>query len=180
LVAYHEAGHAIMGVLVPEFDTLRKVSIIPRGAAGGITFFQPTEENADSALYTKEYLVSQIKVALGGRAAEEIIYGVDKITTGASSDYARVYSIAREMVTTYGFGQRNFDVNNLSQEAAHVIDMEIDALVAKVYAETKDTLEIHLRQLEIVKDRLLEEEVVEGSWIYSLFACEDTSCPIVF
>jgi len=180
LVAYHEAGHAIMGVLVPEFDTLRKVSIIPRGAAGGITFFQPTEENADSALYTKEYLVSQIKVALGGRAAEEIIYGVDKITTGASSDYARVYSIAREMVTTYGFGQRNFDVNNLSQEAAHVIDMEIDALVAKMYAETKDTLEIHLRQLEIVKDRLLEEEVVEGSWIYSLFACEDTSCPIVF
>src|SRR5210317_351712 len=124
LVAYHEAGHAIMGVLVPEFDTLRKVSIIPRGAAGGITFFQPTEENADSALYTKEYLMSQIKVALGGRAAEEIIYGLDKITTGASSDYARVYSIARDMVTTYGFGQRNFDVNNLSPDAAHAIDME--------------------------------------------------------
>jgi cell division protease FtsH len=180
LVAYHEAGHAIMGVLVPEFDTLRKVSIIPRGAAGGITFFQPTEENADSALYTKEYLMSQIKVALGGRAAEEIIYGVDRITTGASSDYARVYSIAREMVTTYGFGQRNFDVNNLSPEAAHVIDMEIDALVAKAYEETKDTLEIHLKQLELIKDRLIEEEIVEGSWIYTLFECSDTSCPIVF
>jgi cell division protease FtsH len=180
LVAYHEAGHAIMGVLVPEFDTLRKVSIIPRGAAGGITFFQPTEENADSALYTKEYLMSQIKVALGGRAAEEIIYGVDRITTGASSDYARVYSIAREMVTTYGFGQRNFDVNNLSPEAAHVIDMEIDALVAKAYEETKDTLGIHIKQLELIKDRLIEEEIVEGSWIYTLFECSDTSCPIVF
>lgn len=180
LVAYHEAGHAIMGVLVPEFDTLRKVSIIPRGAAGGITFFQPTEENADSAMYTKEYLMSQIKVALGGRAAEEIIYGLDKITTGASSDYARVYSIARDMVTTYGFGQRNFDVNNLSPDAAHAIDMEIDALVTKAYQETKDTLELHLSQLEIVKDRLLEDEIVEGSWIYTLFKCDDTSCPIVF
>ena len=180
LVAYHEAGHAIMGVLVPEFDTVRKVSIIPRGDAGGITFFQPTEENADSAMYTKEYLMSQIKVALGGRVAEEIIYGADRITTGASSDYARVYSIAREMVTTYGFGLRNFDVNNLSPDAAHAIDMEIDALVTRAYQETKDTLEIHLSQLEIVKDRLIEEEIVEGSWIYTLFGCEDTSCPIVF
>jgi cell division protease FtsH len=180
LVAYHEAGHAIMGVLVPEFDTLRKVSIIPRGAAGGITFFQPTEENADSALYTKEYLMSQIKVALGGRAAEEIIYGTDKITTGASSDYARVYSIAREMVTTYGFGERNIDANNMSPEAAHAVDMEIDTLVARAYQETKDTLEVHLSQLELIKDRLIEEEIVDGSWIYTLFECTDTSCFIVF
>ena len=180
LVAYHEAGHAIMGVLVPEFDALRKVSIIPRGAAGGITFFQPSEENADSALYTREYLVSQIKVALGGRAAEEIIYGADKITTGASSDYARVYSIAREMVTTYGFGERNFDVKNLSPEAAHAVDLEIDALVKKAYDETKDTLELHISQLERVKDKLIEEEIVDGSWIYTLFECSDTDCPIVF
>ena len=180
LVAYHEAGHAVMGVLVPEFDSLRKVSIIPRGGAGGITFFQPSEENADSGLYTKEYLMSQIKVALGGRAAEEIIYGADKITTGASSDYARVYSIAREMVTTYGFGQRNFDVNNMSPEAAHAVDLEIDAIVKKAYGETKDTLEIHISQLERIKDRLIEEEIVEGSWIYTLFECSDTDCPIVF
>lgn len=180
LVAYHEAGHAIMGVLVPEFDALRKVSIIPRGAAGGITFFQPSEENADSGLYTKEYLMSQIKVALGGRAAEEIIYGTDKITTGASSDYARVYSIAREMVTTYGFGEMNFDVKNMSPEAAHAVDLEIDTLVKKAYDETKDTIEIHLSQLEFIKDKLIEEEIVEGSWIYTLFRCSDIECPIVF
>ena len=100
LVAYHEAGHALVGVLVPGYDTVRKVSIIPRGAAGGVTFFQPLEENADAALYTKEYLYSKIKVALGGRAAEEVVYGDERITTGASSDYAQVYKIVREMVTT--------------------------------------------------------------------------------
>jgi cell division protease FtsH len=75
LVAYHEAGHAIVGAILPDYDTVRKVSIIPRGDAGGVTFFQPSEENAESAMYTKEYLTSQIIVALGGRAAEEIIYG---------------------------------------------------------------------------------------------------------
>lgn len=180
LVAYHEAGHAAMGVLCPEYDTLRKVSIIPRGDAGGITFFQPSEE----ALYTKEYLMSQIKVALGGRAAEEIIYGADKITTGASSDYARVYAIAREMVTVYGFGKRNFDINNLSPEAAHLIDLEIDAIVASAYDDTKVALEMHLSQLERIKERLIEEEIVEGSWIYTLFdpveRCDDVECVVVF
>lgn len=183
LVAYHEAGHAIMGVLSPEFDLLRKVSIIPRGAAGGITFFQPTEENADSAMYTKEYLMSQIKVALGGRAAEEIIYGPDRITTGASSDYARVYSIAREMVTTYGLGKRNFDVNNLSQEAARLIDLEIDAIVESAYLETKGTLETFRNQLEIVKNKLIEEEIVDGEWIYKLFdteSCNEFECVVRF
>ena len=183
LVAYHEAGHAIMGVLSPEFDLLRKVSIIPRGAAGGITFFQPTEENADSAMYTKEYLMSQIKVALGGRAAEEIIYGPDRITTGASSDYARVYSIAREMVTTYGLGKRNFDVNNISPEAAHLLDLEIDAIVESAYLETKGTLETFRNQLEIVKNKLIEEEIVDGEWIYKLFdteSCNEFECVVRF
>ncbi len=74
LVAYHEAGHAIVGAILPDYDTVRKVSIIPRGGAGGVTFFQPSEENAESAMYTREYLISQITVALGGRAAEEVIY----------------------------------------------------------------------------------------------------------
>src|SRR6056300_441293 len=183
LVAYHEAGHAIMGVLSPEFDLLRKVSIIARGAAGGITFFQPTEENADSAMYTKEYLMSQIKVALGGRAAEEIIYGPDRITTGASSDYARVYSIAREMVTTYGLGKRNFDVNNISPEAAHLLDLEIDAIVESAYLETKGTLETFRNQLEIVKNKLIEEEIVDGEWIYKLFdteSCNEFECVVRF
>jgi cell division protease FtsH len=168
LVAYHEAGHAIMGVLVPDYDTVRKVSIIPRGAAGGITFFQPNEENADSAMYTKEYLLSQIKVALGGRAAEQIIYGKDKITTGASSDYALVYQIAREMVTTYGFGQNFFDYRSMSEEASALVDNEIDLIVGDCYDETVATLKNNMPQLERLKEKLIEEEIVDGEWVYEL------------
>lgn len=164
LVAYHEAGHAIMGALVSDFDTLRSVSIIPRGESGGVTFFQQSDE----VLYTKEYFMSQIKVALGGRAAEEIVYGADKITTGASSDYARVYSIAREMVTTYGFGERYYDVNNMSPETARCVDIEIDRLVTKSYRVTKNAIESHLIQLDYIKDRLVKEEVVDGSLIYTI------------
>jgi cell division protease FtsH len=170
LVAYHEAGHAIMGVLVPDYDRVRKVSIIPRGAAGGITFFQPNEENADSAMYTKEYLLSQIKVALGGRAAEEIIYGKDKITTGASSDYALVYQIAREMVTTYGFGQNFFDYRNMSEEASAMVDNEIDLIVGDCYDETVATLKNNMPQLERLKEKLIEEEIVDGDWVYEIFS----------
>ena len=169
LVAYHEAGHAIMGVLVPDYDVVRKVSIIPRGAAGGITFFQPNEENADSAMYTKEYLLSQIKVALGGRAAEEIIYGKDKITTGASSDYALVYQIAREMVTTYGFGQNFFDYRKMSEEASALVDNEIDLIVGDCYDETVAVLKNNMPQLERLKEKLIEEEIVDGEWVYELF-----------
>lgn len=181
LVAYHEAGHAVMGVLVPGYDTLRKISIIPRGAAGGITFFQPTDENAESALYTKQYLLSQIKVALGGRAAEEIIYGPDRITTGASSDYAQVYTIAREMVTTYGFGRHNFDYKNMSQDAANLLDMEIDEIVDTAYNETKMLLKEHITKLTAVKDKLIEDEIIDGMWVYELFAdCDDVECNLSY
>ena len=84
-------------------------------------------------MYTKEYLLSKIKVALGGRAAEELIYGKDRITTGASSDYAMVYQIAREMVTTYGFGKRFYDYRNMSEDASAFIDEEIDLIVGYCY-----------------------------------------------
>jgi cell division protease FtsH len=183
LVAYHEAGHAIMGVLVPNYDTVRKVSIIPRGAAGGITFFQPSEENADSAMYTKEYLLSQIKVALGGRAAEEIIYGKDKVTTGASSDYAMVYQIAREMVTTYGLGRYKFDYRNMSSDSAALVDDEIDEIVCDCYDDTIQTLKTNMYQLECLKEKLIDEEIVDGDWVYELFGkarCDEFDCSISF
>ena len=175
LVAYHEAGHAIIGVLAPDYDTVRKVSIIPRGAAGGVTFFQPQEENADSAMYTKEYLLSKIKVALGGRAAEELIYGKDRITTGASSDYAMVYQIAREMVTTYGFGKRFYDYRNMSEDASAFIDEEIDLIVGDCYDETLAILRGSMDQLEQLKEKLIEEEIVDGDWVYELFGKERCS-----
>jgi cell division protease FtsH len=168
LVAYHEAGHAIVGVLAPDYDTVRKVSIMPRGAAGGVTFFQPSEENAESAMYTREYLLSQIRVALGGRAAEELIYGKGGVTTGASSDYAMVYQIAREMVTTYGFGKRFYDYRNMSEDASAFIDEEIDLLVGDCYEETLAILRSKMTQLEQLKGKLIEEEIVDGQWVYEL------------
>src|SRR5210317_1919952 len=183
LVAYHEAGHAIMGVLVPNYDTVRKVSIIPRGAAGGITFFQPSEENADSAMYTKEYLLSQIKVALGGRAAEEIIYGKDRVTTGASGDYAMVYQIVREMVTTYGLGRYKFDYRNMSSDSAALVDDEIDEIVCDCYDDTIQTLKTNMYQLERLKEKLIEEGIVDGDWVYELFGkarCDEFDCSVTF
>ena len=183
LVAYHEAGHALVGVLVPNYDTVRKVSIIPRGAAGGVTFFQPSEENADSAMYTREYLLSQIKVALGGRAAEEIIYGKDQVTTGASSDYAMVYQIAREMVTTYSLGKHKFDYRNMSPESAALVDDEIDEIVCKCYDDTLRMLKSNMYELECLKEKLIEEEIVDGDWVYELFGkemCDDISCSVSF
>ena len=183
LVAYHEAGHAIVGAILPDYDTVRKVSIIPRGGAGGVTFFQPSEENAESAMYTKEYLVSQIKVALGGRAAEEIIYGKDRVTTGASGDYSQVYMIAREMLTTYGFSKYKFDYRNMSSEASKLVDLEINSLVDNCYRETMGIIEENRDKLEELKDKLIEDEIVDGDWVYDLVGrekCNEIDCSVSF
>ena len=183
LVAYHEAGHAIVGVLVPDYDTVRKVSIMPRGAAGGVTFFQPSEDNADSPFYTKEYLLAQILVALGGRAAEEIIYGANRVTTGASSDYARVYQIAREMVTTYNFGKNNYDYRNLSPAAAIKVDNEIENIVTQCYKYALGMLKDNRDKLEELKDLLIEEEIVDGQVVYDMLGkdrCNSFDCSVSF
>ena len=85
-----QAGHALVGALMPEYDPVQKISIVPRGSAGGLTFFAPSEERLESGLYSKTYLENQLSVALGGRVAEEIIFGEDDVTTGASSDFMQV------------------------------------------------------------------------------------------
>ena len=103
LTAYHEAGHAIVGRLVPSHDPVYKVSIIPRGRALGITMFLPEE---DRLSYSKERLESQICSLFGGRIAEELIFGLESVTTGASNDIERVTEIARNMVTKWGLSQR--------------------------------------------------------------------------
>src|SRR6056300_251846 len=172
LVAYHEAGHAIVGAILPNYDTVRKVSIIPRGSAGGVTFFQPSEENADSAMYTKQYLICQIIVALGGRAAEEVIYGKSLVTTGASGDYAQVYTIAREMLTTYGFSKYKFDYRNMSSEASKLVDLEINSLVDNCYREAVSIIKENRDKLEELKIKLIEDEIVDGDWVYDLVGRE--------
>lgn len=183
LVAYHEAGHAIVGAKLPNYDRVRKVSIIPRGGSGGVTFFQPTEDNAEFAMYTKDYLLSQITVALGGRVAEEIIYGSDYITTGASGDYAKVYQIAYDMLTTYGFSKYRFDYKNMSTEAKNLIDLEVDELVSVCYQQAKGILLEHLEELMELKDKLIEDEIVDGSWVYELVHkefCDENECIVTF
>jgi cell division protease FtsH len=151
---------------------VRKVSIIPRGDAGGITFFQPLEENADVALYSRKYLISQIKVLLGGRGAEEVIYGQDNVTTGASSDFSQVYRIVREMVTTYGLGTHRYDYNNMSPSAARQIDLEIEGIVKDCYESVLSSLRDNRLKLERLKDKLMEDEIVEGEWVYDLMNVE--------
>ena len=169
-VAYHEGGHAIVGVLIPEYDEVRKVSIIPRGDAGGVTFFQPTSD--ERGMYTKEYLLSEIKVALGGHAAEELMYGKENVTTGATSDFAQVYSIAREMVTTYGMseaiGKINVQDNSLSQQTSYLADLEVHRITDECYAEVMDILSTHKGQLEALKDILIRDEIIDGKVVYDM------------
>ena len=85
-----QAGHALIGSLMPEYDSVQKISIVPRGAAGGLTFFAPSEERLESGLYSRSYLENQMAVALGGRVAEELIFGPEEVTTGASGDFQQV------------------------------------------------------------------------------------------
>ncbi|MFN7502682.1 MAG: ATP-dependent zinc metalloprotease FtsH3, partial [Dolichospermum sp.] len=106
LVAYHEAGHALVGALMPDYDPVQKISIIPRGRAGGLTWFTPSEDRMDTGLYSRAYLENQMAVALGGRLAEEIIFGEEEVTTGASNDLQQVARVAKQMITRFGMSDR--------------------------------------------------------------------------
>lgn len=174
IVAFHEAGHAIMGALCPSYDVLRKVSIIPRGDAGGVTFFEPREE---VALHSRDYYLDGLRVALGGRAAEEVVFGPNKITTGASGDLRAVYATARAMLTDWNFGTMHFDNENMSDATKRELDVQVDALVQGLYAETADTLRMHRAQLELLKHKLVEEEIVDGQYVYDTMR-EATRCDL--
>jgi cell division protease FtsH len=176
-VAYHEAGHAIIGVLMQEYDEVRKVSILPRGDTGGVTYFQPSTD--DIGMYTKDYLLSQIKVALGGHAAEEIVYGREHVTTGASNDFEQTFRIARDMVTTYGMsetiGKMNIQQDLISPRTSSHIDIEVHDIVELCYTEVKELLNNYRVKLEHLKDILVEEEIVDGSVVYEMVA----SCDLI-
>src|SRR5210317_946518 len=169
-VAYHEGGHAIIGVLMPEYDEVRKVSIIPRGDAGGVTFFQSASD--ERGMYTKEYLLSQIKVALGGHAAEELMYGKDNVTTGATSDFSQVYAIAREMVVNYGMseaiGKINVQDGSLSQQTAYLVDLEVHRISDECYVDVMELLSKHKEELEELKDILIRDEIIDGKVVYDM------------
>jgi len=165
LVAYHEAGHAIVGALTPNYDTVTKITIAPRGNAGGLTLFAPDEDRLESGLYTKDYLKSIISVALGGRIAEEIIFGEQEITTGASSDLERVSSIARQMVTEFGMSHKigNVFINSndyISLDTRAIIDAEINSLVNSCYLYSKNLLLNNIDILHELAKLLIEKETI--------------------
>merc|ERR1712048_729380 len=178
LVAYHEAGHAIMGLLQPNYDMVTKVTIVPRtNGAGGFTLFTPPEERLESGMYSKKYLCAQLTVALGGRVAEEIIYGKDEITTGASNDLQQVRNIARRMVAQWGFANENMgsapvgweamegsngmSAKTMSADTEKEIDDQVKALVKCAYATTLKTLRDNRAFLDEMAEKLMEDETLD-------------------
>jgi cell division protease FtsH len=180
LVAYHEAGHAVVGAVMPDYDPVQKISIIPRGGAGGLTFFTPSEERMESGLYSRSYLQNQMAVALGGRVAEEIIYGEDEVTTGASNDLKQVASVARQMITKFGMSDKLGPValgrsqggmflgrdisaeRDFSEDTAATIDSEVSVLVEIAYERAKKALNDNRQVLEELTAMLMETETVDS------------------
>jgi len=176
LVAYHEAGHAAMALLTPDYDTVTKVTIIPRtNGAGGFTLFTPSEERLESGLYSKRYLKGQLAVALGGRVAEELVYGEEEVTTGASNDLQQVRNIARRMVAQWGFakdslgatswespdGNGGFGPKGASMETELAIDGEVRKIVDKAYKHCYETLTKNRDLLDELTEALIEKETVD-------------------
>ncbi len=180
LVAYHEAGHAVVGAVMPDYDPVQKITIIPRGGAGGLTFFTPSEERMESGLYSRSYLQNQMAVALGGRVAEEIIYGEDEVTTGASNDLKQVASVARQMITKFGMSDKLGPValgrsqggmflgrdisaeRDFSEDTAATIDSEVSILVEIAYERAKKALIDNRQVLEELTSMLMETETVDS------------------
>ncbi len=175
--AYHESGHALVGMLTPEADPVRKISIIPRGMALGVTLSTP---DADRVSYSREELDAKIKVALGGRVAEEVVYG--HITTGAESDIQQLTQIARQMVGRWGMSDKIGPVSVLpsdgagpllpgvsetSQQTQWLIDQEVQRMVEQAHTEVTALLSSHRRQLNSLAHALLVAETLDGAAAYA-------------
>ena len=191
LVAYHEAGHALVGALMPDYDPVQKISIIPRGNAGGLTFFTPSEERMESGLYSRAYLQNQMAVALGGRVAEEIVYGEDEVTTGASNDLQQVANTARQMITRFGMsdgigpvalgrsqggmflGRDIASERDFSEETAAMIDSEVSELVDVAYKRATKVLVDNRSVLEELTEMLIEQETVDAEELQELLIKRD-------
>jgi cell division protease FtsH len=167
--AYHEAGHALVGMLTTGADPVRKVSIIPRGQALGVTLSTP---DADRYNYSREELIARIKVALGGRAAEEVVYG--DVTTGAESDIRQLTMIARGMVTRWGMsdavGPVFLDSDNPYgiEQRADAVEDEVRRIVDSAEDETVALLTEHRLKLDALVARLLEKETVDQDEVYEV------------
>lgn len=183
LVAYHEAGHAVVGALMPDYDQVQKISIIPRSnGAGGLTFFAPTDSRLESGMYSKQYLESQLAVALGGRLAEEIVFGEDNVTTGASNDFQQVANIAKRMIKQWGMSEKvglvalespegggPFMGRSMGQRRTQwgsrimgSVDAEVERLVNNSYLTAKRLINENRPLLDHLAKTLVEQEVVSA------------------
>ncbi len=181
--AYHEAGHAIIGRIVPEHDPVHKVTIIPRGRALGVTFFLPEYDQISAS---RQKLESQISTLYGGRLAEEVIYGSQKVSTGASNDIKVATNIARNMVTQWGFSEKLGPLlyadeegeiflgrsitksNHISDETAQIIDEEIKVIIDRNYMRAHQILNDHMDILHTMKDSLMKYETIDAHQIDDL------------
>jgi cell division protease FtsH len=186
LVAYHEAGHALVGALMPDYDPVQKISIIPRGRAGGLTWFTPSEDRMESGLYSRSYLQNQMAVALGGRIAEELVFGEEEVTTGASNDLQQVARVARQMITRFGMsdslgpvalGRQNGGIflgrdiasdRDFSDATAATIDEEVKKLVDQAYQRAKEVLENNRLVLDQLAQMLIEKETVDSEELQAI------------
>ena len=176
LIAYHEVGHALVGTLVKAHDPVQKVTLIPRGQAQGLTWFSPDEEQM---LVSRAQLKARIMGALGGRAAEDVVFGYEEVTTGAGGDIQQVASMARQMVTRFGMsdlgpvaleggGQEVFLGRDLMQRSdvsdsiAKQIDEQVREMVKRCYTETVELVAQHREAMDHLVERLIEIETMDG------------------
>ncbi|MBS0583919.1 MAG: ATP-dependent zinc metalloprotease FtsH [Proteobacteria bacterium] len=192
LTAYHEAGHAIVGRLVPEHDPVHKVTIIPRGRALGVTLFLP---EADRYSNSKTYLESRLASLYGGRVAEEIIFGEDKVTTGASNDIQRATGLARDMATKYGlspelgpmtYAEEDDEVflgrsvtqhKHVSEETARKIDEVVRGIIDTAYHRAHDLLTTNIDKLHTMAKTLLQYETIDSEQISAIMEGREPGPP---
>lgn len=181
--AYHEAGHAIVGHVLPDSDPVHKVTIIPRGGTGGVTWFIPPEDRMYVSLVQFKDMLAR---GMGGRIAEEITLGVDKITTGAGNDLQKSAEIARDMVVSQGMGKnlrdqvfhsdegmmmdRMMHEREYSEDTAKLIDQEVKLLLTEAAGRARVVIKANMPQLEALKDRLLEKETVDADEVAEILA----------
>jgi len=179
LLAFHEAGHALMSVLVGDYDLCRKVSIVPRGKTSGATYFETAEDRLDMSLLTRDYLEAKIMVAYGGRIAEELVFGTMNVTTGASGDLQEVYRIAYMMVASYGFNEKLGRVAWSGAIGANgaigadggpdgEIGAEIRFIAKRLYARARELLSENQFYLHRIAEELIEKEVLRSDDIVRL------------
>jgi cell division protease FtsH len=192
LTAYHESGHAIVGLSVPDHDPVYKVTIIPRGRALGVTMFLPEE---DRYSYSKQRLMSQMKSLYGGRLAEELVFGPAYVTTGAANDIERATDIARNMVTKWGLSDRLGPLTyteddgeiflgrsvtrhkQVSDVTAHAIDEEVRTLIDNCYSEAKRILEGNRDKLDVMAAALMKFETIDETQIRDIMEGRDPRPP---